>query len=399
MFYMEGYKNTKKDQALNSLYVHLYYINLTYLVITSKIHYSLHTKIVLQTILMLKEILNSAKVKIGIVETMHELQEARVAFLGKNGLVTQEMKKIGSASVEEKKRLGQEINKTKQEILSLIDMQSAIIEKKDLDKKLASEKLDLTTPPRPQSKGSIHPITQCMDELIQVFSKYGFDIKDGSSIEDDWHNFTALNIAEDHPARQMHDTFYLKQKDSKHKSKLLRTHTSPIQIRTMENEKPPYKIIAPGRTYRSDSDMTHTPMFHQIEGLVIDKDIHMGHLKYVIIDFIRTFFEQSNIEIQFRPSFFPFTEPSAEVDIKVQKEDKWLEVLGCGMVHPNVLKNVGINSEEYQGFAFGLGVERFAMLKYGIEDLRQFFEGDMRWLAHYNFGTLDIPSLAGGLTQ
>ncbi|MDC0865084.1 phenylalanine--tRNA ligase subunit alpha [Rickettsiaceae bacterium] len=348
---------------------------------------------------MLKEILDSAREKISLTTTIKELQDARVEFLGKNGLITQEMKKLGSVSAEEKKKLGQEINKVKQELLSLIEEQTLAIEKAELDKRLKSEKLDLTIPSRPEVTGSIHPITQCMEELIQVFSKYGFDIKDGSSIEDDWHNFTALNIAENHPARQMHDTFYLKQKDGENKSKLLRTHTSPIQIRTMENEKPPYRFIAPGRTYRSDSDMTHTPMFHQIEGLVIDKDIHMGHLKYVIIDFIRTFFEQPNIEIQFRPSFFPFTEPSAEVDIKMNKGDKWLEVLGCGMVHPNVLKNVGIDSEEYQGFAFGLGVERFAMLKYGIEDLRQFFDGDMRWLSHYNFSSLDTPSLAGGLTR
>jgi len=348
---------------------------------------------------MLKEILDSAREKISLTTIIKELQDARVEFLGKNGLITQEMKKLGSVSAEEKKKLGQEINKVKQELLSLIEEQTLAIKKAELDKRLKSEKLDLTIPSRPEVTGSIHPITQCMDELIQVFSKYGFDIKDGSSIEDDWHNFTALNIAENHPARQMHDTFYLKQKDAENKSKLLRTHTSPIQIRTMENEKPPYRFIAPGRTYRSDSDMTHTPMFHQIEGLVIDKDIHMGHLKYVIIDFIRTFFEQPNIEIQFRPSFFPFTEPSAEVDIKMNKGDKWLEVLGCGMVHPNVLKNVGIDSEEYQGFAFGLGVERFAMLKYGIEDLRQFFDGDMRWLSHYNFSSLDIPSLAGGLTR
>ena len=346
---------------------------------------------------MLEQILQSATAKIDAARTSRELQDLKVEFLGKSSLINQEMQKLGKASPEERKALGQNINQVKQQIQTLIDQQSVVIEKAELKERFLIDKLDLTIPARPVRSGSIHPITQCMDELIQVFAKYGFDIKDGPSIEDDWYNFTALNIDENHPARQMHDTFYLKKTDEN--TKLLRTHTSPIQIRTMQNEKPPYRFIAPGRTYRSDSDLTHTPMFHQIEGLVIDKNIHMGHLKHVIIDFIRTFFEQSNIEVQFRPSFFPFTEPSAEVDIKMNKDDKWLEVLGCGMVHPNVLRNVGIDPEEYQGFAFGLGVERFAMLKYGIHDLRQFFEGDMRWLSHYNFGALDIPTLAGGLTK
>lgn len=346
---------------------------------------------------MLEQIVQSATAKAGDAKTSRELQDVKVEFLGKSSLINQEMRKLGKASPEERKELGQKINQIKQQIQLIIDEQSVIIEKAELAERFAAEKLDLTIPARSTKSGSIHPITQCMDELIQVFAKYGFDIKDGPSIEDDWYNFTALNIDENHPARQMHDTFYLKKTDEH--TKLLRTHTSPIQIRTMQNDKPPYRFIAPGRTYRSDSDLTHTPMFHQIEGLVIDKNIHMGHLKHVIIDSIRTFFEQSNIEVQFRPSFFPFTEPSAEVDIKMNKGDKWLEVLGCGMVHPNVLRNVGIDPEEYQGFAFGLGVERFAMLKYGIRDLRGFFEGDMRWLNHYNFRALDIPTLAGGLTR
>ncbi len=346
---------------------------------------------------MLEQILQAAVEKITAAKTSRGLQDCKVEFLGKSSLVNQEMKKLGKASPDERKALGQKINQVKQQIQAHIDSQAVIIEKAELEERFASEKLDTTIPARPKKQGSIHPITQCMEELIQVFSKYGFDIKDGPSIEDDWYNFTALNIDENHPARQMHDTFYLKSDGDK--AKVLRTHTSPIQIRTMQNEKPPYRFIAPGRTYRSDSDLTHTPMFHQIEGLVIDKNIHMGHLKHVIIDFIRTFFEQSNIEVQFRPSFFPFTEPSAEVDIRMNKDDKWLEVLGCGMVHPNVLRNVGIDPEEYQGFAFGLGVERFAMLKYGIRDLRQFFEGDKRWLNHYNFAGLDIPTLAGGLTK
>ncbi len=346
---------------------------------------------------MLEQILQSALEKVNSTKTSRGLQDVKVEFLGKSSLINQEMKKLGKALPEERKELGQKINQVKQQIQVAIDEQVLVIEQEELKERFASEKLDLTIPARPRSAGSIHPITQCMDEMIQVFAKYGFDIKDGPSIENDWYNFTALNIDENHPARQMHDTFYLKKTDED--TKLLRTHTSPIQIRTMQNEKPPYRFIAPGRTYRSDSDLTHTPMFHQIEGLVIGKNIHMGHLKHVIIDFIRTFFEQPNIEVQFRPSFFPFTEPSAEVDIRMHKDDKWLEVLGCGMVHPNVLRNVNIDPEEYQGFAFGLGVERFAMLKYGIRDLRGFFEGDIRWLNHYNFDALDIPTLAGGLAR
>lgn len=346
---------------------------------------------------MLEQILQSAHKKVSSAKTSRGLQDVKVEFLGKSSLINQEMKKLGKALPQERKELGQKINQVKQQIQVAIDKKALVIEEEELKERFVSEKLDLTIPARSRNAGSIHPITQCMDELVQVFAKYGFDIKDGPSIENDWYNFTALNIDENHPARQMHDTFYLKKTGEN--TKLLRTHTSPIQIRTMQSEKPPYRFIAPGRTYRSDSDLTHTPMFHQIEGVVIDKNIHMGHLKHVIIDFIRTFFEQPNIEVQFRPSFFPFTEPSAEVDIRINKDDKWLEVLGCGMVHPNVLRNVSIDPEEYQGFAFGLGVERFAMLKYGIRDLRGFFEGDLRWLNHYNFGALDIPTLAGGLAR
>ncbi|MGC0371397.1 MAG: hypothetical protein DGJ47_000086 [Rickettsiaceae bacterium] len=346
---------------------------------------------------MLSQILKNVVHKLQTINHLQDLQNAKSEFLGKSSLINKEMSKLGKAPPEDRKKLGAEINQVKQEIQNLLNEKEAVIQETELNKKFTSEKIDLTTPARPRPKGSIHPITQCMDELIQVFSKYGFDIKDGPSIEDDWYNFTALNIDENHPARQMHDTFYLNKTDDK--NRLLRTHTSPIQIRTMQNEKPPYRFIAPGRTYRCDSDMTHTPMFHQIEGMVIDKNIHMGHLKYVIIDFIKSFFEQPNIEIQFRPSFFPFTEPSAEVDIRMSKDDKWLEVLGCGMVHPKILENVGVDPSKYQGFAFGLGVERFAMLKYGIKDLRQFFEGDLRWAKHYNFENLDIPTLAGGLTK
>ncbi len=346
---------------------------------------------------MLEEIVISAKKAIELAENSDNLQQVKVLYLGKSGFITEEMKKLGQLATDDRKVRGQKINKAKEQIQELLDKRSKILEEKELNVRFKKEGIDLTIPAKPIKKGSIHPITQCLEELIQVFSKYGFEVKDGPDIEDDWYNFTALNIDENHPARQMHDTFYLKQTSDK--TKLLRTQTSPIQIRTMEKDKPPFRFIAHGRVYRADWDMTHTPMFHQIEGLVIDKNIHMGHLKYVITDFIRSFFENTDIEVQFRPSFFPFTEPSAEVDIKMDKNNKWLEVLGCGMVHPKVLKNVGINPKEYQGFAFGLGLDRFAMLKYGIKDLRQFFEGDIRWLNHYNFAALDIPTLAGGLTR
>lgn len=345
----------------------------------------------------LEQILKSAEEKISASESLNILQQIKVEFLGKQSLLNQQMKKLGSLNELDRKQLGAVVNLLKEQIQSLIDIKQVALEEQELQERFAIEKTDLTIPARPFKQGSIHPITQASEELIQTFAKYGFTIKDGPNIENDWHNFTALNFYDDHPARQMHDTFYLKGAEEG-RPLLLRTHTSPIQIRTMLNENQPFRFIAPGRTYRSDSDMTHTPMFHQIEGLVIDENINMGHLKYVITEFIRDFFEQSNIELQFRPSFFPFTEPSAEVDIRMPG-GKWLEVLGCGMVHPNVLKNVNIDSTKYQGFAFGLGVERFAMLKYGIKDLRQFFESDLRWLKHYNFSSIDIPSLAGGLTK
>lgn len=346
----------------------------------------------------IETILRLAEEKILLVKDLKDLQQYKVEFLGKSGIVTNKLKKLGSLSEQERKEFGLKINKLKEKLQNIIKTKEELLEEQELNLKLTADKIDLTIPARKYKQGSIHPITQCMEELIQVFAKLGFSIEDGPNIENDFYNFTALNFEDDHPARQMHDTFYLKgQEDDK--PLLLRTHTSTMQIRAMNNGKPPFRFIAPGKTYRSDSDITHTPMFHQIEGLVIDKDINMGHLKYAITEFIRCFFENSNIELRFRPSFFPFTEPSAEVDIRMSKIDKWLEVLGCGMVHPNVLKNVGIDSNKYQGFAFGLGVERFAMLKYNIKDLRQFFEGDMRWLKHYSFPAFDIPNLAGGLTK
>ncbi|WP_425361999.1 phenylalanine--tRNA ligase subunit alpha [Candidatus Tisiphia endosymbiont of Mystacides longicornis] len=346
----------------------------------------------------LNQILESAQSSIEATQTLSGLQQIRVEFLGKKSLLTQEMKKLGDLEPNDRKKLGEIVNLLKEQISNLLQAKQTILEEFELNKQFAEEKTDLTIPARQHKKGSIHPITQATEELIQIFAKFGLTIKDGPNIENDWYNFTALNFYEDHPARQMHDTFYLKAKEGADPL-LLRTHTSTIQIRTMQNDKPPFRFIAPGRTYRSDSDMTHTPMFHQIDGLVLDENINMGHLKYLITEFIKDFFEQTNIEIRFRPSFFPFTEPSAEVDIKMPDSNKWLEVLGCGMVHPNVLKNVNVDSDHYQGFAFGLGVERFAMLKYGIKDIRQFFEGDIRWLKHYNFSAFDIPTLAGGLTR
>jgi len=275
----------------------------------------------------------------------------------------------------------------------------------EMQARLGGETIDVTLPARPRPSGRIHPVSQVVEEITAIFADMGFAVAEGPDIEDDFHNFTALNIPPEHPARQMHDTFYLDQEANAEKL-VMRTHTSPVQIRHMQSNEPPHRIIAPGRTYRSDSDQTHTPMFHQIEGLAIDRDIHMGHLKGCLIDFARTIFGIDDLSFRFRPSHFPFTEPSAEMDIGCSRDggglkiggDDWLEILGCGMIHPRVLENCGIDSSRYQGFAFGLGIERAAMLKYGIPDLRTFYESDLRWLRHYGFDPLDPPSIAGGLT-
>lgn len=341
---------------------------------------------------MLENILQTAIKKISLVENIKNLEQIKVELLGKKSELQNAMNKIGSISVDERREFGKKINLIKDEILNAIQAKSDILEAKELTDKINTEAIDLSIPGRINRQGSVHPISQVIEELVQLLSKFNFHIKEGPSIENDWYNFSALNIDENHPARQMFDTFYLNDKF------LLRTHTSPVQIRSMENMQVPLRIIAPGRTYRSDSDMTHTPMFHQIEGLVIDRDINIGHLKYVIINLIEEFFEGRKIDIRFRPSYFPFTSPSAEVDISIDGS-KWLEVLGCGMVHPNVLQNANVDHEKYTGFAFGLGCERFAMLKYNIKDLRQFFEGDIRWLKHYNFSSFDIPNFAYGLTK
>ena len=273
--------------------------------------------------------------------------------------------------------------------------------------RLAAERIDVTLPPRERPEGRIHPVSQVTDEIVAIFADMGFAVAEGPDIEDDWHNFEALNIPPEHPARQMHDTFYLEALQDG-APLLLRTHTSPVQIRTMLAGKPPFRIIAPGRTYRRDSDMTHTPMFHQVEGLVIDRETHMGHLKGCLIDFVGAFFERDQVPVRFRPSYFPFTEPSAEMDVGCRRSrdelvigegSDWLEILGCGMVHPRVLQAVGLDPDEWQGFAFGMGIDRVAMLKYGIPDLRTFFEADLRWIRHYGFLPLDVPSTYAGLSR
>ncbi len=335
--------------------------------------------------------------------TSPALEEQRVAWLGKKGKLTEVLKTLGQASPEERKTLGAALNQIKSEIETAIDTKKNALFVAELNARLASEKIDVTLPAQHIPAGRIHPVTQVIEEITAIFAELGFSVCEGPDIEDDNHNFTALNIPENHPARAMHDTFYLKGSEGK---TLLRTHTSPVQIRAMRNSKPPFRCIAPGNTYRCDSDITHTPMFHQVEGFVIDKNIHMGHLKGCLIEFLKAFFEIDDVPVRFRPSFFPFTEPSAEVDIgcsrsreeiKIGAGDDWLEILGCGMVHPNVLKNCGIDPNEWQGFAFGMGVERLAMLKYGIPDLRTFFDADVRWLKHYGFETFNIPSLLTGL--
>lgn len=341
--------------------------------------------------------------------SLQALEEIRVKYLGKSGLITGQMKNIATLPAEEKKAFGAEVNKVKDAVTAAIEAKKSELEQAELSAKLASESVDITLPIRPAKKGSIHPISQVTDEVIAILGGMGFAVEEGPEVEDDFHNFGALNIPENHPARQMQDTFYL-EGEAGGKPLLLRTHTSSVQIRTVQKAaqngvKPPFKFIAPGRVYRSDMDMTHTPMFHQVEGLYIDKGVNMGHLKGVLHNFLKAFFEVDSVPIRFRPSFFPFTEPSAEVDIgcarsrdgvKIGEGSDWLEILGCGMVHPNVLKNVGIDPNVYQGFAFGIGLERLAMLKYGAPDLRDFFDCDTRWLSHYGFSAFDIPAKTGG---
>ena len=352
----------------------------------------------------LENINSSFKTKILAIESKDELQNLKTEYFGKNGKITIQFKKIASLGEDEKKEFASSLNKLKENLSKQIEKKNLELETKEVNEKLKDEKIDITLPIRPFNKGKIHPVSQVIDEISCIFSEIGFSVADGPDVETEYNNFTALNTPENHPARDMHDTFYL----DENKKTLLRTHTSPVQIRTMLREKPPFKIIVPGRTYRCDSDQTHAPMFHQLEGLHIDKNITMSHLKGCLDYFIKEFFEVKNIKMRFRPSHFPFTEPSAEVDIGYRLENgkiiigegtKWLEILGCGMVHPNVLKNVKIDTKLYQGFAFGIGIDRLAMLKYGINDLRAFFESDYRWLSHFGFDPLDVPTNYRGLSK
>jgi len=338
--------------------------------------------------------------------TPDEIEGLRVSALGKAGSVTGLLKTLGGMSPEERQVQGPRIHALREAVTAAIGGRKAMLERAELDARLARETLDMTLPASAPLGGTVHPVSQVMDELAEIFADLGFAVATGPEIEDDWHNFTALNIPETHPARAMHDTFYFPDGEDGGKKMLLRTHTSPVQIRTMINQKPPIRIIAPGRTYRSDSDATHTPMFHQIEGLVIDKGITLGHLKWTLETFLKAFFERDDVVLRLRPSYFPFTEPSAEVDVGytmvngkrvIGGSDGWMEVLGSGMVHPKVIAACGLDPEEWQGFAFGCGIDRLAMLKYGMDDLRAFFDGDIRWLKHYGFATLDVPTLSGGV--
>ncbi|WP_374302557.1 phenylalanine--tRNA ligase subunit alpha [Ferrovibrio sp.] len=346
---------------------------------------------------------------VAAAQTLEALEEARLAVLGKKGWLSAALKDLGGLSPDERKARAQMLNEVKDRLGGAIEARKGVLADAAINARLAAEKLDMTLPLNDshEQQGRIHPVSQVIDEITEIFAAMGFSIAEGPDIEDDFHNFTALNIPAEHPARQMQDTFYLP-KRADGEQMVLRTHTSPVQIRTMRSGPPPYRIVVPGRTYRSDYDMTHTPMFHQIEGLVIDRNIHMGHLKGVLVEFCKAFFETDNVKMRFRPSYFPFTEPSAEVDINCSREggvlrvgegDDWLEILGSGMVHPRVLQHCGLDPSEWQGFAWGMGIDRIAMLKYGIPDLRAFFDADLRWLKHYGFVPLDVPTLGQGVAR
>ena len=337
------------------------------------------------------------------------LEAVRVAALGKKGSLSALLSTLGSMAPDERKSFGAAVNAAKEAVTEALGARKGVLKNAALDARMQSERIDVTLPTRenPTEAGRIHPISQVIDELTAIFADMGFSIAEGPDVETDDYNFTRLNFPEGHPAREMHDTFFFNPKEDGSR-KLLRTHTSPVQVRTMLSKEPPIRVICPGRTYRCDSDQTHTPMFHQVEGLVIDKSSHMGHMKWILEEFCKAFFEVPSVKMRFRPSFFPFTEPSMEVDIQCKRQggeirfgegEDWLEILGCGMVHPNVLRNCGIDPDVYQGFAWGMGIDRIAMLKYGMPDLRAFFEADVRWLSHYGFRPLDFPTLAGGLSS
>ena len=338
---------------------------------------------------------------------LDQLEAVRLQSLGRKGEITERMKTLGGLAPDARRAAGQQLNELKDAVAEALEARRAALQSEALDRRLAADRIDVTLSPRPAAEGRIHPISQTIDELTAIFADMGFTVAEGPHIEEDFYNFTALNIPPEHPARQEHDTFYLPPRADGTRL-VLRTHTSPVQIRTMMRDKPPIRIIVPGRTFRSDHDATHSPMFHQVEGLVVDRTSHMGHLKGCLIEFCRAFFDIDDLPVRFRPSYFPFTEPSAEVDIGCSRQGgqlrighgaDWLEILGCGMVHPKVLANAGVDPGEYQGFAFGMGIERIAMLKYGIPDLRTFYKSDLRWLRHYGFVPLDVPTLSGGLSR
>ena len=347
---------------------------------------------------------NEVLIKIKEANSLDDLENLRVQVLGKKGSITSLMKQLGSLEPDKRREAGQILNSLQKNIIETIDNKKSTLEETYLNEKLKNEALDITLPTRPENIGRIHPLSKTMDEVISIFAQMGFTVAEGPDIESDFYNFTALNIPQEHPARQEHDTFYFNE-DENGERKVLRTHTSPVQIRTMEKLKPPLRVIVPGRTYRSDHDATHSPMFHQCEGLVIGDNLNMSHLKGCLIDFCRIFFGVDDLPVRFRPSYFPFTEPSAEVDIGCSRKsgeliigegDEWLEILGSGMVNPRVLQNCGLDPNEHQGFAFGMGLERVAMLKYGIPDLRPFFDSDLRWMKHYGFFPFEQTSIHQG---
>ena len=347
---------------------------------------------------------NEVLIKIKEANSLDDLENLRVQVLGKKGSITSLMKQLGSLEPDRRREAGQILNSLQKNIIESIDNKKSSLEETYLNEKLKNEALDITLPTRPENIGRIHPLSKTMDEVISIFAQMGFTVAEGPDIESDFYNFTALNIPQEHPARQEHDTFYFNE-DENGERKVLRTHTSPVQIRTMEKLKPPLRVIVPGRTYRSDHDATHSPMFHQCEGLVIGDKLNMSHLKGCLIDFCRIFFGVDDLPVRFRPSYFPFTEPSAEVDIGCSRKsgeliigegDEWLEILGSGMVNPRVLQNCGLDPNEHQGFAFGMGLERVAMLKYGIPDLRPFFDSDLRWMKHYGFFPFEQTSIHQG---
>ena len=357
----------------------------------------------------LEDIRASLIAETAAADSLDAIEAVRVKALGKQSRIAALMKTLGGMTPEQRQAEAPLIQALRGDVSDAITARKAALEAAALDAKLAAETIDLSLPAPEAPRGTVHPISQVMDEIAEIFADLGFSVATGPEIEDDWTNFTALNIPESHPARAMHDTFYFPEDKSRDgRRMLLRTHTSPVQIRTMTTQAPPIRIIAPGRTYRSDSDATHTPMFHQVEGLVIDRGIHMGHLKWTLETFVKAYFERDDIVLRMRPSYFPFTEPSAEVDVGYTLDkgrrviggatpDGWMEILGSGMVHPRVIAACGLDPDEWQGFAFGCGIDRLAMLKYGMDDLRAFFDGDLRWLRHYGFAALDVPTLSGGV--